>query len=268
MSISQEACCEMNTFGGKPTADFQPSDIPAMSIIIGKLAAVLERLIVSNAHRGLDGRVSINETTSKFQCSYPPVISILSYLQRLRKYSNCSDSCFVVLLIYVDRIIESRRITLTCLNVHRVILTAVLISSKFHDDIFYNNAFYAKLGGISAPEMNILEIEFLKMINFSLFVDSVAYEKYYTDLVNFNVPELQEEQQLFAKTGASEVNAWRPTAQSPSSVAHGIDVSNFASWPSPQPCDIATYHYPQQCIDGMSGGAYGMVNTNPISVFL
>ena len=61
---------------------------------------------------------------SKFQSSYPPEVSVLAYLERIRKYARCSDSCFVVALIYIDRIIETRNVVLTSLNVHRLVTTA------------------------------------------------------------------------------------------------------------------------------------------------
>ena len=52
----------------------------------------------------------------------------------------------MVALIYIDRIIESRNVVLTALNVHRLLITSLMLAAKFFDDLFYNNAFYAKLG--------------------------------------------------------------------------------------------------------------------------
>ena len=60
---------------------------------------------------------------TKFQSSYPPEVSIHAYLERIKKYAGCSDSCFVVALIYIDRMIEIRNVVLTSLNVHRLIIT-------------------------------------------------------------------------------------------------------------------------------------------------
>lgn len=149
-------------------------------VIVNSLARVLERLIDVNRHS------STSQLITKFQCSYAPEVSILSYLERIRKYARCSSECFVVALIYIDRIIESRRIILTSLNIHRLLITSVMLSAKFLDDIFYNNAFYAKLGGVSPLEMNALEIEFLKLINFSLFVNFDSYTQYKIELFRFS----------------------------------------------------------------------------------
>lgn len=74
---------------------------------------------------------------------------------------------------------------LTSLNVHRILITSVLISTKVFDDEFYKNAYYAKLGGVSTSEMNSLELEFLSLVNFNLFVSTETFEKYQNELGNF-----------------------------------------------------------------------------------
>ena len=50
------------------------------------------------------------------------------------------------------------QVVLTSLNVHRLVITSLMLAAKFFDDLFYNNAFYAKLGGVNATEMNTLEV--------------------------------------------------------------------------------------------------------------
>lgn len=104
----------------------------------------------------------------KFQSSYAPEVTIEAYLDRIRRYSRCSDACFVMALVYVDRLIETRGLILTKLNAHRLLITrysshrtctsttnitfpllsslSVMLAAKFHDDLFYNNAYYSKLG--------------------------------------------------------------------------------------------------------------------------
>ena len=57
-------------------------------------------------------------------------------------------------------------------------LFSVMLASKFFDDVYYNNAYYARVGGISNSEVNNLEMEMLRMISFSLYVAPDQYEKY------------------------------------------------------------------------------------------
>ena len=69
---------------------------------------------------------------------------------------------------------------------------SLMLAAKFFDDYFYNNAFYAKLGGVASIEMNSLELEFLQLLNFSLFVSPEVYFKYHAELRNYvgvvNIP--------------------------------------------------------------------------------
>ncbi len=60
--------------------------------------------------------------------------------------------------------------TLSSLTCHRFIITSVAVSSKCLCDTFCTNALYAKVGGITVTELNILEREFLAMINWRLMV--------------------------------------------------------------------------------------------------
>jgi len=57
-----------------------------------------------------------------------------------------------------------------------------MLASKFFDDVYYNNAYYARVGGISNVEVNSLEMEMLRMISFSLFVQTDQYERYRASL--------------------------------------------------------------------------------------
>ncbi len=76
---------------------------------------------------------------------------------------------------------------LTELNVHRVVITAILLAAKFFDDAYYNNAYYAKVGGVLVSELNGLEVDFLFRINFSLHVQPEVFEKYKAELVSHSI---------------------------------------------------------------------------------
>lgn len=73
------------------------------------------------------------------------------------------------------------------MNVHRVIITSILLAAKFFDDAYYNNAYYAKVGGVLVNELNGLEVDFLFRINFSLHVPPDTFEKYKAELVAHSI---------------------------------------------------------------------------------
>ncbi|GAB5354032.1 hypothetical protein AAMO2058_000085000 [Amorphochlora amoebiformis] len=164
--------------------------------IVPVLACVLSQLCARNDQLTLDPKY-----VSKFHALRPPGITIRDYLERIAKYAACSGECFVLALVYIDRIIQSNpNFVVNSLNIHRLLITSVMISAKFFDDQYFNNAYYAKVGGVPCKEMNSLEVEFLFLTNFSLFVTYDTYKQYHTELrnhamhstcdCNYRVPEL------------------------------------------------------------------------------
>ncbi|KAK9171641.1 hypothetical protein cmbei_7003780 [Cryptosporidium meleagridis] len=118
-----------------------------------------------------------------------PPIPIRAYLIRLAQNFGCSNECFVLAIIYVGRIIKyNKNFTITLLNVHRVIVTALILATKFFDDIYYSNAFYAKISGVGTPELNSLEIHFLRLVRFQLFVTEHEYEIYKRCILKSAIP--------------------------------------------------------------------------------
>lgn len=148
--------------------------------IVRVLAAVLDRLVCANSPLARTERSQV----TKFHALKAPGIGIQQYLERIHKYASCSSQCFIMALIYIDRLIQRNNFLLTELNVHRVIVTAILLAAKFFDDAYYNNAYYAKVGGVLISEMNGLEVDFLFRINFSLHVTPELFEQYRAELLS------------------------------------------------------------------------------------
>lgn len=150
--------------------------------LVQVLSFILEKMVSTNSDPGVD-----RSQVTKFHAEKVPTISIANYLSRIFKYASCSPECFVLSLIYIDRLIDRHDFVLTYLNVHRIILTSIVLSAKFFDDQYFNNSYYAKVGGVTCQEMNSLELEYLFLINFSLHVTPKEYAKYYNELANHYV---------------------------------------------------------------------------------
>ena len=112
-------------------------------------------------------------------------MSINSHALSILKYAGCSEETFILALIYMDQVVQfnpefvisslnvrsctadgtSRRMMLMTisecaglfcrLQVHRLLITAIMLASKFFDDVYYNNAYYARVGGISNSEVRV-----------------------------------------------------------------------------------------------------------------
>lgn len=110
---------------------------------------------------------------TRFHSRAAPQISILSYLRRIAKYTSLEKVCTLILLIYIDRVSVTQQgasFTICSLTVHRFVCAATVCASKALCDAFSTNGHYAKVGGISLIELNMLEKEFLNLIGWSLVV--------------------------------------------------------------------------------------------------
>lgn len=67
---------------------------------------------------------------------------------------------------------------LTFLFYFRLILTTVLITSKFFNDIYFANQFIASVGGVPTVNLNQLENFFLEMIDWNLYISPEDFEKF------------------------------------------------------------------------------------------
>ncbi|KAJ8900230.1 hypothetical protein K2173_024870 [Erythroxylum novogranatense] len=151
--------------------------------VMPKLIAFLSSLLQRVAESNDINRRFQTQKISVFHGLTRPTISIQSYLERIFKYANCSPSCFVVAYVYLDRFAQRQpSLPINSFNVHRLLVTSVMVAAKFMDDMYYNNAYYAKVGGISTTEMNYLELDFLFGIGFHLNVTPNTFQTYCSHL--------------------------------------------------------------------------------------
>lgn len=79
-------------------------------------------------------------------------------------------------LIYLKRLIRSDpHIKLNDGSEFRIFVVALLLASKNYDDQRISNLLFSKISGLKLYELNIMEVEFMSMINFDLIVSSKKY---------------------------------------------------------------------------------------------
>lgn len=111
------------------------------------LSCVIEKLVAGNDPMRSNAAGAPRSVT-KFHALRPPSIGVHAYLMRIGKYASCSTSCFILSLVYIDRLIQRNNFVIDSLNVHRVLITSVMLAAKFFDDHYFNNAYFAKIGGV------------------------------------------------------------------------------------------------------------------------
>ena len=77
------------------------------------------------------------------------------------------------------------KLIITPNNIHRLLFIAIISAIKYNEDECYTNSYYAKVGGISLSEINRLEFDLLKLIQYSLFVSDANFLQYKQYLVDY-----------------------------------------------------------------------------------
>ena len=125
-----------------------------------------------------------NEIIKPFLSKKIPSISIKNFFERICNLTKIENSTLILILIFIDRICEFNEIELNYFNIHKLIIASLIVSIKYNEDYYYSNKIYAKICGISREEINKLEIEFLKLLEFNLFVDDEIYFQYSDFILN------------------------------------------------------------------------------------
>eukprot|EP00253_Pinus_taeda_P000952 PITA_00952 len=155
-----------------------PTVISVLSSLVERTLARNERLAASYSPTYLPPKYRVFDSVHEV-----PDMSIERYLERILKYVNCSSSVLVVAYAYIDRLIQFHpQFRITSVNVHRLLITAVMVASKFLEDLNYRNSYYARVGGVSSEEINRMEMEFLFLMGFKLQVSVDVFESYCSHL--------------------------------------------------------------------------------------
>jgi len=109
---------------------------------------------------------------SAFHCVEPPGIGIAAYVDRVCQYGGASAASVVLASILLSRAAVAcpESLSPSPLNAHRLLLTAVSVAAKLHDDTIVSAAHYGAVGGVCPAEMQLLELALLAAIEWRTFV--------------------------------------------------------------------------------------------------
>ena len=114
----------------------------------------------------------------------PPGISVRDYLSRLIVHATISPPILLSMVYYVDRLCALYpAFTISSLTVHRFLITAVTVAAKGLSDSFWTNNTYARVGGVSVRELALLELEFLRRLEWRIVPKPEVLVDYYRGLV-------------------------------------------------------------------------------------
>lgn len=101
-----------------------------------------------------------------------PNLSFSDFIKRIYKYLKPENSTIIISLIYIDVFLNTNKknLFLTENNIFKIYLASIVLAIKYNEDNYNDNNYFAKVGGVTLGEMNLLEMEFLKIIDYRLFI--------------------------------------------------------------------------------------------------
>lgn len=147
----------------------------SISNAVKTFSHILEDLICQETE--YPEEANANFSTSIFYSKKPPKIGLRDYLIRIVKYSGIQESTLIMSLILLDSISRTH-ISLSNLNIHRLLITAIVLSTKLNEDEIYKNDYYASLGGIKLELLNNMETELLNLFDWRLHITTETFESY------------------------------------------------------------------------------------------
>ena len=112
---------------------------------------------------------------SVFKCTRPIPISLDEYSARLGTFFHCSEASFVAAAVLAERL-HNKFPGLFCeRSAHKIMSAAAIVGTKFCDDKYFSNSYYAECAGVTLQEMNYLESTLLKMLDYRVFVATEDY---------------------------------------------------------------------------------------------
>eukprot|EP00756_Hemistasia_phaeocysticola_P026708 Hpha_TRINITY_DN16078_c3_g1::TRINITY_DN16078_c3_g1_i2::g.117720::m.117720 len=137
------------------------------SILVSQASRVLTAMC--GEERGLSGTV--------YDVSAKPDMSLEKFIHRWVRYTGVGDEVVLTALAYLDKV-AVRGICLGEMTCHRMILSALVVATKWHCDQHNDMVYYAKVGGVTCKDLGSLERRMLRDLEFDAFCDASIIAQY------------------------------------------------------------------------------------------
>lgn len=112
--------------------------------------------------------------------SIPTENDIFEFAHQLFKSVQLSSECSIICLIYVERLMEVAKVPLLANTWRPIFMCGLLLASKVWQDwSSWNIEFASVYPQFSLDAINRLELQFLKMVKWDLYISTSLYAKYY-----------------------------------------------------------------------------------------
>ena len=114
---------------------------------------------------------------SIFDAHPVPKMALSAFLERIAAYTKFGPACFAVAFQYLRRVLPDLH-GLTFANCHRLLIASIHLASKATEDTHHPNSFMALVAGIRMVELNKLENELCRRLEWRLMPDLEEIESW------------------------------------------------------------------------------------------
>ena len=148
------------------------------SELIQSISDILSKILEENKKLPNIKEIISKQNKMCFSYNSIPKISIKDYLERIQEYTCLEQNTLILSLIYIDRLCEIGKIILTYYNIHKILFGAILIAIKYNEDNFYDNKYYAQIAGVKISELKLMELNFIRFIDYQMYVPEEIFTNY------------------------------------------------------------------------------------------
>ena len=137
-----------------------------------------------------------------------------AFLSRMLRYGQASPCCLVTAMVYLERM-NSRlpALCLTTFNIQRLLLTLVMLASKYLDDYYCSNKHWAAIGDLQLQELNKLEVDVLLILDFRLNLTRETYNRVDSQLEQIDLKTFRASMQHVYTQHSTSMQPSQPRSQ-------------------------------------------------------
>jgi len=116
-----------------------------------------------------------------------PEILLPAYLKRIAWYLGCPSASFILALEYIHRLAKCcPEVEVNDHSVHQILITCIMVATKFIYDQSIKNSFYARVAGLPGINLAAFEVQLVFLLKFDLYVLPAQYEVRYQSMLEEN----------------------------------------------------------------------------------
>ena len=113
----------------------------------------------------------------------PTLEDMINFIEALYNCVQFSSECCIISLIYINSIIALTGLSLQTTNWRPIVFVSLMISQKIWDDKYLSNGDFSYIYPFfEKNQLNTLEMKFLEMIQYNVFVKLSVYMTFYLEL--------------------------------------------------------------------------------------